>query len=180
MSCGPDLHTNYRNRYCLDRSDCRSLPGGDSGHSCKGERYSPSAATADENWNMGENGYIIIQARALHGWGCGIGGLARSRSGIARVSTALSLYPILFLMSLPVADLLMINGHPARSWAFAKYERVLIAIYSISLSGTGESPSAPVFIDGEKLVTLKGDGIASQFMEIVDRYVRQTYGRKPS
>jgi (E)-4-hydroxy-3-methylbut-2-enyl-diphosphate synthase len=46
----------------------------------------------------------------------------------------------------------------------------------ISLPGTGESPSAPVFIDGEKALTLKGDGIASQFMEIVDGYVKRTYG----
>jgi (E)-4-hydroxy-3-methylbut-2-enyl-diphosphate synthase len=45
----------------------------------------------------------------------------------------------------------------------------------ISLPGTGESPSAPVFIDGEKAATLKGDNIARQFMEIVDRYVKQTY-----
>jgi (E)-4-hydroxy-3-methylbut-2-enyl-diphosphate synthase len=45
----------------------------------------------------------------------------------------------------------------------------------ISLPGTGESPSAPVFIDGEKAATLKGDGIARQFMEIVDRYVKENY-----
>ncbi len=45
----------------------------------------------------------------------------------------------------------------------------------ISLPGTGESPSAPVFVDGEKTVTLKGHDIANQFMEIVDRYVRDTY-----
>ncbi|MEN8178507.1 MAG: flavodoxin-dependent (E)-4-hydroxy-3-methylbut-2-enyl-diphosphate synthase [Pseudomonadota bacterium] len=49
----------------------------------------------------------------------------------------------------------------------------------ISLPGTGESPSAPVFVDGEKSVTLKGDDIASQFMQIVDRYVRETYGENP-
>jgi (E)-4-hydroxy-3-methylbut-2-enyl-diphosphate synthase len=46
----------------------------------------------------------------------------------------------------------------------------------ISLPGTGESPSAPVFVDGEKSVTLKGDDIADQFMEIVNRYVKETYG----
>jgi (E)-4-hydroxy-3-methylbut-2-enyl-diphosphate synthase len=45
----------------------------------------------------------------------------------------------------------------------------------ISLPGTGESPSAPVYIDGEKALTLKGDDIARQFMEIVDRYVKETY-----
>ena len=111
-SCGPSLRTIYRNRYCPDRSDCRSLPGGDSGHSCRDGQCSPSAATADENWNKRKNGYIIIQARALHGWGCGIGGLVRSRPGIAPVSTALSLYPIPFLVSLPVAVLLLDSGYP--------------------------------------------------------------------
>ena len=110
--CGPSLRTNYRNRYCPDRNDCRSLPGGYSGHSCRDGLCSPSAATVDENWNKGKNGYIIIQARALHGWGCGIGGLSRSRPGIAPVSTALCLYPILFLMSLPVVLLLIDNNHP--------------------------------------------------------------------
>lgn len=49
----------------------------------------------------------------------------------------------------------------------------------ISLPGTGESPSAPVFVDGEKSVTLKGQDIASQFIGIVDSYVRETYGKKP-
>ncbi|WP_177418982.1 flavodoxin-dependent (E)-4-hydroxy-3-methylbut-2-enyl-diphosphate synthase, partial [endosymbiont of Lamellibrachia barhami] len=49
----------------------------------------------------------------------------------------------------------------------------------ISLPGTGESPSAPVFVDGEKVATLKGDDIAVQFMGIVDRYVKDRYGRNP-
>ncbi|QYZ65163.1 MAG: 4-hydroxy-3-methylbut-2-en-1-yl diphosphate synthase [Gammaproteobacteria bacterium (ex Lamellibrachia satsuma)] len=49
----------------------------------------------------------------------------------------------------------------------------------ISLPGTGESPSAPVFVDGEKVATLKGDDIAAQFMGIVDGYVRDRYGRNP-
>ena len=109
--CGPSLHTTYHNRYCPDRSGCRSLPGGDNGHSCRDGQYSPSAAKADENWNKGNNGYIIIQARAWHGWGCGIGGLVRSRPGTAPVSTALSLYLILFSVSLPVAGLPINNGH---------------------------------------------------------------------
>jgi (E)-4-hydroxy-3-methylbut-2-enyl-diphosphate synthase len=50
----------------------------------------------------------------------------------------------------------------------------------ISLPGTGESPSAPVFIDGAKAATLKGNDIARQFMEIVDRYIKQTYGEQSS
>jgi (E)-4-hydroxy-3-methylbut-2-enyl-diphosphate synthase len=46
----------------------------------------------------------------------------------------------------------------------------------ISLPGTGEQPSAPVYVDGEKVVTLKGEGIAAQFMKLVDDYVKTHYG----
>ena len=46
----------------------------------------------------------------------------------------------------------------------------------ISLPGSGERPVAPVFVDGEKTVTLKGDTIASDFQKIVDDYVRGHYG----
>lgn len=46
----------------------------------------------------------------------------------------------------------------------------------ISLPGTGEVPSAPVFIDGERSVTLKGDTIADEFQEIVRNYVEKRYG----
>ena len=46
----------------------------------------------------------------------------------------------------------------------------------ISLPGSGERPVAPVFVDGEKTVTLKGDTIASDFQKIVDDYVRSHYG----
>ncbi|MEW8027483.1 MAG: flavodoxin-dependent (E)-4-hydroxy-3-methylbut-2-enyl-diphosphate synthase [Candidatus Thiodiazotropha sp.] len=45
----------------------------------------------------------------------------------------------------------------------------------ISLPGTGESPSAPVYVDSEKVVTLKGDDISGQFMALVDDYVRHHY-----
>ncbi len=45
----------------------------------------------------------------------------------------------------------------------------------ISLPGTGESPAAPVFIDGVKSVTLRGDGIADEFKQIVLDYVQCTY-----
>ncbi|MCG8324315.1 MAG: flavodoxin-dependent (E)-4-hydroxy-3-methylbut-2-enyl-diphosphate synthase [Thiotrichales bacterium] len=45
----------------------------------------------------------------------------------------------------------------------------------ISLPGTGESPSAPVFIDGEKVTVLKGKDIAEQFKAIVDEYVATKY-----
>jgi len=45
----------------------------------------------------------------------------------------------------------------------------------ISLPGTGEHPVAPVYIDGEKSVTLKGDHISAEFQKIVDDYVRSHY-----
>ena len=45
----------------------------------------------------------------------------------------------------------------------------------ISLPGTGERPAAPVFVDGEKFTTLKGEGIAEEFKRIVDEYVRTHY-----
>jgi (E)-4-hydroxy-3-methylbut-2-enyl-diphosphate synthase len=48
----------------------------------------------------------------------------------------------------------------------------------ISLPGTGESPVAPVFVDGQKTVTLKGDRIAEEFQAMVDDYVKTHYGRK--
>ena len=48
----------------------------------------------------------------------------------------------------------------------------------ISLPGTGEVPAAPVFEDGLKTVTLRGDNIAEEFTAIVDRYVARTYQRK--
>ena len=45
----------------------------------------------------------------------------------------------------------------------------------ISLPGTGEKPVAPVYVDGEKTVTLKGDNIAEEFLEIVNQYVDVNY-----
>jgi (E)-4-hydroxy-3-methylbut-2-enyl-diphosphate synthase len=47
----------------------------------------------------------------------------------------------------------------------------------ISLPGTGEHPVAPVYEDGEKTVTLKGERIAEEFQELVERYVERTYAR---
>ena len=46
----------------------------------------------------------------------------------------------------------------------------------ISLPGTGEAPAAPVFIDGEKAMTLRGDNIAREFHDIVEQYVQRRYG----
>ncbi|MCP1293135.1 flavodoxin-dependent (E)-4-hydroxy-3-methylbut-2-enyl-diphosphate synthase [Chromobacterium sp. S0633] len=51
-----------------------------------------------------------------------------------------------------------------------------LADIGISLPGTGEVPVAPVYVDGQKDVTLKGDNIASEFTALVDRYVQSRYG----
>jgi (E)-4-hydroxy-3-methylbut-2-enyl-diphosphate synthase len=51
-----------------------------------------------------------------------------------------------------------------------------LANVGISLPGTGESPVAPVYVDGQKTVTLKGERIAEEFQRIVEDYVRATYG----
>jgi len=50
-----------------------------------------------------------------------------------------------------------------------------LANIGISLPGTGEIPVAPVFVDGEKTVTLKGDHIAQEFQSIVEEYVQKNY-----
>ena len=46
----------------------------------------------------------------------------------------------------------------------------------ISLPGTGEAPAAPVFIDGQKAVTLRGEGIAQEFQQIVENYIAKRFG----
>ncbi len=46
----------------------------------------------------------------------------------------------------------------------------------ISLPGTGEAPAAPVFIDGQKAMTLRGEHIAQEFHAIVERYIEQRFG----
>ena len=46
----------------------------------------------------------------------------------------------------------------------------------ISLPGSGESPAAPVFIDGEKKLTLRGDSIAKDFQAIVENYIEKRFG----
>ena len=50
----------------------------------------------------------------------------------------------------------------------------------ISLPGTGERPVAPVYEDGAKTVTLKGEHIAEEFQELVEQYVARTYARRVS
>ena len=48
----------------------------------------------------------------------------------------------------------------------------------ISLPGTGEAPAAPVFIDGQKAMTLRGENIAREFHEIVENYIEKRFGSK--
>ncbi len=48
----------------------------------------------------------------------------------------------------------------------------------ISLPGTGEAPTAPVFIDGKKAMTLRGDNIAGEFQQIVDDYIEKNYSKR--
>ncbi len=50
-----------------------------------------------------------------------------------------------------------------------------LANIGISLPGTGETPAAPVYVDGEKVVTLRGDNIAEEFKQIVNEYVVRKY-----
>jgi (E)-4-hydroxy-3-methylbut-2-enyl-diphosphate synthase len=50
----------------------------------------------------------------------------------------------------------------------------------ISLPGSGEAPAAPVFIDGEKAMTLRGDNIAQEFHQIVETYIEKRFGEAPS
>src|SRR3546814_20450600 len=45
----------------------------------------------------------------------------------------------------------------------------------ISLPGTGEAPAAPVFVDGEKTVTLRGEHITESFIELIEQYVYSHY-----
>ncbi|MFO1283145.1 MAG: flavodoxin-dependent (E)-4-hydroxy-3-methylbut-2-enyl-diphosphate synthase [Burkholderiales bacterium] len=54
-----------------------------------------------------------------------------------------------------------------------------LAHVGVSLPGTGESPVAPVYVDGCKTVTLRGETIAEDFQRIVDDYVRATFGGEP-
>ena len=51
-----------------------------------------------------------------------------------------------------------------------------LADIGISLPGTGETPVAPVYVDGERKVTLKGDNMAAEFLAIVQEYVEANYG----
>jgi (E)-4-hydroxy-3-methylbut-2-enyl-diphosphate synthase len=53
-----------------------------------------------------------------------------------------------------------------------------MADIGISLPGTGENPAAPVYVDGEKVTTLRGDRISQEFQQIVDDYVARNYAKR--
>jgi (E)-4-hydroxy-3-methylbut-2-enyl-diphosphate synthase len=53
-----------------------------------------------------------------------------------------------------------------------------LANIGISLPGNGENPAAPVYVDGEKTVTLRGENIAQEFQQIVDEYVARKYAKR--
>jgi (E)-4-hydroxy-3-methylbut-2-enyl-diphosphate synthase len=55
-----------------------------------------------------------------------------------------------------------------------------MADIGISLPGTGEVPVAPVYVDGVKTVTLKGERVAEEFCDLIDAYVRARFGGEPS
>jgi (E)-4-hydroxy-3-methylbut-2-enyl-diphosphate synthase len=48
----------------------------------------------------------------------------------------------------------------------------------ISLPGTGEAPVAPVFVDGQKHVTLRGDALTSEFLQLIEEYVHSHYPQR--
>ena len=52
-----------------------------------------------------------------------------------------------------------------------------VAHIGISLPGTGESPRAPVFIEGQRVAFLEGTGIAADFIQMVEGYVKKKWGR---
>ncbi|MBK8762800.1 MAG: flavodoxin-dependent (E)-4-hydroxy-3-methylbut-2-enyl-diphosphate synthase [Sulfuritalea sp.] len=54
------------------------------------------------------------------------------------------------------------------------------ASIGISLPGTGEAPVAPVYVDGERVVTLRGENIAAEFRDIVEAYVARKYPERPN
>jgi (E)-4-hydroxy-3-methylbut-2-enyl-diphosphate synthase len=48
----------------------------------------------------------------------------------------------------------------------------------ISLPGTGEAPVAPVFMDGKKAATLRGEGLTEDFLQMIEDYVQRRYPRR--
>ena len=78
-----------------------------------------------------------------------------------------------------VQDLISVYRELARRCDYALHLGLTEAgmgIKGISLPGTGEAPAAPVFIDGEKAMTLRGEGIAREFQDIVEGYIARRFG----
>ena len=48
----------------------------------------------------------------------------------------------------------------------------------ISLPGTGEAPVAPVFVNGEKAHTLRGESLTDDFLELIEKYVQESYPQR--
>jgi len=53
-----------------------------------------------------------------------------------------------------------------------------LADIGISLPGTGETPVAPVYVDGERKTTLKGEHMAEEFLALVEEYIQTNYGEQ--
>ena len=73
-----------------------------------------------------------------------------------------------------------VEGHERRGDGGASLmarARVNMPTSGISLPGNGEAPAAPVFVDGKKTVTLRGANIATEFTQLVDQYVADTYAK---
>ena len=61
-------------------------------------------------------------------------------------------------------------------YAYRNIRTPIVEPTALFVRGTGEAPAAPVFIDGEKRMTLRGDGIAQEFQKIVQTYVETRFG----
>ena len=77
-----------------------------------------------------------------------------------------------------VADLNLITGKGDNLAAIGEISRIskTMADIGISLPGTGEQPTAPVFIDGRKTVTLRGPTLAQDFQKLVQDYIEKRFG----
>ena len=65
------------------------------------------------------------------------------------------------------------------AWMTARPAQIQVVNLCAIRTGTGERPVAPVYEDGEKTVTLKGERIAEEFQDLLERYVDRTYPRRP-
>ena len=89
---------------------------------------------------------------------------------VAPLLTVMVTEAVLVVTVLPKVSLMVMMGCVVNGPGESKHANV-----GISLPGSGENPVAPVFVDGVKTVTLKGEQIAEQFQDIVQRYVEEKY-----